>query len=147
MFSGLFLVLSCGSFPGEASCHGGLTTALTGDQTGGLSTPPLDATCTHKQCRKNGPPWSPGPHCCGAEGASDSAGPGRRLRRNNSRWQLAGAPQIDVRVKPAAASLCRWPQLEIHASAPHLGALTEADAPFKHLQNKVGGRGGGHLAS
>lgn len=93
-------------------------------------------------------PMVAGPHFCGAEGASDSAGPQRWLKRNNSRWQLGGAPQIDVRVKPAAASLCQWPQLEIHASAPHMGALTEADAPLKHPQNKVGRTTeGGHLAS
>lgn len=29
------------------------------------------------------------------------------LKRNNTRWQLAGAPQIDVRVKPAAADIAQ----------------------------------------
>lgn len=48
-----------------------------------------------------------GPHCCGFGGAPSSAGPEGLLKRNNTRWQLAGAPQIDVRVKPAAADIAQ----------------------------------------
>lgn len=49
-----------------------------------------------------------GPHGRGAPslwlwGAPNSAGPEGLSQRNNTRWQLAGAPQIDVRVKAAAA--------------------------------------------
>lgn len=91
-----------------------------------------------------------GPHGRGApllwlRGAPNSAGAERLSKRNNTRWQLGGALQIDVRVKPAAAEIARRRALcvvrhscQFMASAPHLGALTGAKRKFERLQNKVG---------
>lgn len=40
-------------------------------------------------------------------GAPNSAGWERVMRRNNTRWQVVGAPQIDVRVKPAGPDIAQ----------------------------------------